>query len=246
LGAWQANGYQFWGVLALTLGALLAYPLFQTTYPLFQSVLQTSPAVPPAPKESLASERERVLKLLEAGRITPAESADLLNALGETVQPAPTATASVSPARRMILAGGVLVLVAFFLPWFALNPGEEVNRIAERMGQAIPQALGLNANMHLPFNVNTGTLRVAGGDIGHGLGWFVLLFGLAAAALPFANLGMDRRALNGIALAPLGVGAVMLLYLLSQNFRFVSVGIMLALAGYGLILLGTLKEGQTR
>jgi hypothetical protein len=39
----------------------------------------------------------------------------------------------------------------------------------------------------------------------------------------------------------LGAGAIILLYLVTQNLRFVSIGIFLAVIGYGLQLAGALQ-----
>jgi hypothetical protein len=45
-----------------------------------------------------------------------------------------------------------------------------------------------------------------------------------------------------IILAALGVGVILLMYLLSDAIRYVSFGILLVLAGYTLEVVGTLKE----
>jgi len=45
-------------------------------------------------------------------------------------------------------------------------------------------------------------------------------------------------------LVTLGIGSLILIYLLTENLRFVSVGILLGLAGYALQWIGTLKERQ--
>jgi hypothetical protein len=45
-----------------------------------------------------------------------------------------------------------------------------------------------------------------------------------------------------IILAALGIGTVLLIYVLSDAIRYVSFGIVLALAGYVLEVVGTLKE----
>ncbi len=238
-GAWLGYGYSFWAILVLTLGALLAYPLITT-------VMQSAAPVAAAgePRADLASERERVLQLLEAGKITADESAQLLNALGETVRAPLAMDGPISQPRKLILIGGVLLLVGFFLPWFALNLGDELGRMTERIGEMVPQGFGMSAPVSFPASIKTGTVRIAGGDINHALGWYVLLLGLGAAALPFARLGFDRATETKIALAALAIGAIVLLYLLTQNFRFASVGIVMATAAYALILAGTLRENH--
>ena len=75
------------------------------------------------------------------------------------------------------------------------------------------------------------------------LGWAVLLLGLAAAILPYlaaATLNsLTRTAFTFIAL---GVGTIILLYLLTSSVRNVSEGIILAMAGYAAEIAGAVKE----
>ena len=93
--AWLGYDYSFWGVLALTLGLVLAYPIFN---------MLSHPAAPqqaPSPGPDLSPERERVLRMLEEGKITAEEGAELLSALGESAAPPPLAASSTaSPTRQ--------------------------------------------------------------------------------------------------------------------------------------------------
>ena len=86
------------------------------------------------------------------------------------------------------------------------------------------------------------TVRINGGDIGHGLGWWILLLGIGAAVLPFFATTLEASMQKKIILTALGIGAILLVYTLSDAVRYVSFGIVLALAGYVLELVGTLKE----
>ena len=238
LGAWFTFACPFFSVLALELMALLAYPVLNMASASFQPV---------EPKtDNLAPEREKVLKMLEDGKITATDSAELLNALHEAPQPrAPQNTAS-GPQRKMVLAGLVLLLIGFFLPWFSYNPGEEMNRMMGQVQQQIGQTMH-ESNFHIDVPVmttNTGTVRVAGGDIKYGLGWCVLLLGIAAAILPYLAENLDPQTRQKAVLIGLSIGGIILIYLLTQSVRYASVGIMLGLAGYALQLVGTLKERQ--
>ena len=85
------------------------------------------------------------------------------------------------------------------------------------------------------------TISVAAGDIAHGLGWCVLLLGIAAAVLPFVAANLDSQTCQKISLIVLGAGAIILIYLLTQDIRFASIGILLALAGYALEFAGVVK-----
>ncbi len=230
---------QFLGVVALLVGCLLIQPLVNT--------MGAGNLVSNNPESSHSAEREKVLSLLEAGRITAEESADLLNALGSsTSQPV---AARLSPRRRMVLIGAGLVLLGFFLPWFSVNPGKELNRMggqvqeqiqgfAENLPhdmQGMPDLSGFGGQMKTP------TVHISGGDIGKGLGWLVLLLGLGTGALPYVATTMDSAAQRMISFIALGVGGIVLLWLVSQNLRFLNVGVILALAGYVTEFLGLLN-----
>jgi hypothetical protein len=231
---WQVFGYSPFAIAALTFGLLLAYPLLN------MASHQTQPA-PVSPAEDLSSEREKVLQLLETGKISAVESAELLNALGHSAPPPRKPAAEINPQRKMVLLGAALLLVGFFLPWFTINTGEELSRVFSQIQQNMNQQMQVNENMTVNFpHINP--TRVSGGDIGHGLGWWILLLGIGAALLPFFATTLEAALQKKIILATLGIGAILLIYLLSDTFRYVSFGILLVLAGYVLELVGTLKE----
>lgn len=235
---WGGFGYSPAGMLALTYGLLLAYPLLQIAS-------QSAEPVPAVPAEDLSSEREKVLELLEAGRITADETAELLNALGHSAAPPARSATGISQPRKLVLAGACLLLAGFFLPWFVINPGQMVNEVAsqfqQNMNAMLPQQTMLQGN--LPnLNFDMGTMSIHAGNIAHGLGWWVLGLGIAAAVLPFFATTLEAAMQKKIILAALGAGGFILIYLLSDTFKYVSVGILLALVGYALELVGTLKE----
>ena len=196
-----------WGVLAVTLLMLVAFPLFNLASPLVQP-MQSKP-------EDLSPERDRVLKMLDDGKITAAEAAELLNALAHGAQPRPAPTGAAGPHRKLVMAGLALLVIGFFLPWFS--------------AYGLPNVQG----------------NVMGGDVPHGLGWLILFLGLAAALAPHLAVGMDVQSRQKTVLIALGVGGIILLYLLTQNLRFVGLGLLLGLIGYTLEFIGTLKERTT-
>ena len=241
--AWLGYGYSAWNVAALTFGALLICPLVNTV----TAFLQPEKT---APGPVVSPERERVLKMLDEGKINATESAELLNALGS----ATPVTARLAPAarspRKLILLGMALLLVGFFLPWFSYNPGEETSRamtaMQNQMLQMMPHGDVPDFARNVSGTVNgamvTPTAYIAAGDLKYGLGWAILFVGLAMGLLPFLAENLSDRNRRKITLIGLGVGFILLTYLLTQNLRYVSVGILLALAGYVMQLLGNLKE----
>jgi hypothetical protein len=237
--AWLGLGFSFWSVLALTLMALVIYPLLN-----FASV---TAAPSKTPEESFSHERDRVLKMLDEGKINAHESAELLNALA-VAQPSPTAQSlPANPKRKLVLAGLAILLIGFFLPWFSYNPGQEVTRVMGEMQGNMNQMVPGNPGLNVPFasGLRTASVNIAGGDIRYGLGWLVLLLGVAVAALPYIASNLHARDQFKATMTGLAIGSVILIYLLTQNMRFVSVGILLAMVGYVLQFLGTVEEKQS-
>ena len=233
---WQLYEFSLLGGWVLTFALVLAYPILN----LASESAQPAPTVP---TEDLSNEREKVLQLLEAGKINADESADLLNALGQSVppRPPPASEMELSPPRKMVLIGAALLLVGFFLPWFAISPGAMLHDMVfqqSMFGVTLPANV---ANM-MPHVPDTGTVQVHAGDIAHGLGWWILALGMVAAVLPFFATTLEATLQKKIILAALGVGVFLLIYLLSNSLRYANLGVLLALAGYALEVVGTLKE----
>lgn len=137
--AWLGYGWSFPVLLLVTVGSLLAYPLLN-----FSSGAPA--AAPEAPKQAAVSpERERILKMVEEGKITAADSATLLASLG-VAQQADAQGAAMTPARKLVCAGAALVVLGFFLPWFSFNAADEVkrgvNQAAVQFGQLFPDMSG--------------------------------------------------------------------------------------------------------
>ncbi len=233
---WIGFGYSLAGPLALALLALLAYPLLNMA----MSESSAPAAAPPSAASVVTPERERVLKMLDDGKITAAECAELLNALGQTAQPPAPQTAA-STHRKTVLIGVALLLVGFFLPWFAFRMGDVSKELMSQVpfAQAMPNAGMMNQAM-----ASGPTVLVTGGDIDHGLGWFVLLFGVVAAVLPYLAANLDSETTQKVSLIALSLGAIILLYLFTRSIRFASIGLLLGLAGYALEILGVIKERQ--
>lgn len=225
-----AYDYSFLGVLSLLIGVLLIQPLISTA---------TAPAPASAPEPTLTAEREKVLSLLENGRITAEEGADLLNALGSTSQP-PKPPASVSRHQRLALIGGALILLGFMLPWLSINPGRELGRVTGQM-QGMIEGFPGNASMPAMPTLTTQTMNFSGGDMQHGLGWLILLLGLAVAALPHMPHVLDQATRRLASFIALGIGGVALLWLTTQNLRVINIGIVLVMAGYAIEFLGLLN-----
>ncbi len=234
--AWAAFDSSFWGILLLMLIAGVAYPLIN----MLLQLQGAAPAILP-PTENLSSERERVLRLLEEGKITAEESAELLGALGDTVRPISASHRPMTRSRKFLLIGSALVLVGFFLPWFSFNLGEESSRMMSQMQMPNWAASSGQSQRVLPPSIKTGTAYISGGDVHRGIGWLILLIGLGAGALPFIN-SLSPTSQRTIGLIALSVGAILMLYLITAGIRHVHIGLVVVAAGYVLAFVGTLRE----
>jgi hypothetical protein len=108
--------------------------------------------------------------------------------------------------------------------------------------------------MNGPELLSGGNVHVCGGDVPHGHGWAILLLGVAAVFVPrgtllkwqsrsprrhsVARAGSD----TGLNLVLLAVGAFLIVYLLTQNARILSAGLVVVIVSYALEVAGLLKD----
>lgn len=234
-------GASFWSYFALIIMALLAYPLINTVAGTLSTPVPSQSSVA---HDELAADRERVLRMLDEKKVTADEAAELLNALGQSKSPAPTTpNVTIAPHRRLMLVGLAILLIGFFLPWFSYSPSHELARIYSDMQESIEQNQSGNSSIHINLP-KMESVHIAGGDVKYGLGWWVLLIGIAAAVLPYLASTLDGRTRQLSTLIGLCVGSVILVFLLTQNMRYVSVGLILGMVGYGIQFASALKERQ--
>jgi hypothetical protein len=255
-----ALDYNYFAVAILGLSALLAYPLAET-------VMQSSRSPESTPLQAPAEERQRVLALVEAGKISAEDAAELLSALAQSQVANIEAATLVTGPRKLIIAGAAVVLLAFFLPWFSINISQAMREAMTTLQQSItgmPQGMppgmapaldGLTWTPQLSTNgiasavpVQSATqITLRGGDLRDGLGWIVLAVALASAGLPsFWTPGRGKaHQLRNATIAALALGSVTLVYLLSNSFNSftgIEPGFIMAMAGYVLMWIGTMRE----
>jgi hypothetical protein len=258
IGAYLALDYDYIGVFIAGLCVLLAYPLVNTM--MQQSPRTSAPGESASPQQVSAEERQRILALVEAGKITAEDGAELLTALAQSQAAGSTAPGTLSGPRRVMLVGAAITLVGFFLPWFTTNISQAMRDAMSNLQQNMPQLPGMS-QPNFNFNPSPGTngtgmpvpaqivtqILVRGGDVQHGLGWIILAAGLCAACLPFfwtPPAGHNRQMRNAV-LATLAVGSVLMLYVLSGSFNaFTTIepGFILAIAGYVVLWVGSVRE----
>jgi hypothetical protein len=222
--AWQGLGWSIVLGLVVTIGLLLLWPVLNTERAPIAPIAPTaqSSTLPPG-----CNEREKVLALLEAGKITAEESAELLHALASTTtNPSQTKPPTARP-RGVVLAGAVLVLIGFFLPWFSFSPGEKLSAAMGNFGMGGGELERMTHDI-MPH----ATVTVRGGDVSNGLGWLVLVLGVSSALLPLIAPQMDPSVHRVARLLAIGAGGIVVLYLVSQDVRSVNIGLVLVLAGY--------------
>ncbi len=241
-----AFGWSYLGTTMLGLGALLAYPLVNT-------IIQ-QPRGSSVPLMAPADERQRVLALVEAGKISAEDGAELLTALAQS-QSAGGGLASIGRARRIILAGAAIVLLGFFMPWFTLNVPraiESAQQMMPQFGSSSPHMSnipGINLPQQIgPVQVNTRTQwDVHGGDVPNGLGWITLLLALGSASLPFFWTQRDVNAFQqrNASIIAMGAGSIALIYLLTNSLNAVTTiqpGFFMVLCGYVIVWAGMARE----
>ncbi|MBN1902839.1 hypothetical protein JW926_16065 [Candidatus Sumerlaeota bacterium] len=253
--AWLCASNLLWGVAIAVCGFLLGFGFYNVfvailimlaIYPALKTLSgQESGAPKPesgetVPKSS-SEESAQILKMLEAGKITSEEATDLLNALSQRERPKQNGLVKLSIFRKLILFGAAFVLLGFFLPWFKINVGKEMNRLNNKLlSEMIPKDIPLPKQ-----DIDLGEdliVSLKGADIKDGLGWLILLLSLGIAVLPYLNLKMDRQTFQTVSLLAVGLGSLILLHLFFSSFRFMSIGLLIVIAGYVLQISGLIKE----
>lgn len=231
------------------LGVYLPFALFVCVgllliYPIAMALMQ--PTEKPMNSNDLSPERERILRLLEQGKITADEGAELLSAL------APLATANVvapwTRSRRLLIVGGLIVLIGFFLPWIRIDAIKEVQNLTAQLGQQMGIPAGLQNGMPNfptqmmvngnPNPVPIGIITANGGDMGYGLGWIMLALSLVAASLPYIAVGLGAQQQTMVTRIAVFVALILGLYIASTSLQFVSYGLPIAIAGLAIQVVG--------
>ncbi|MGV3532536.1 MAG: SHOCT-like domain-containing protein [Chthoniobacteraceae bacterium] len=248
--AWKGFMISLPLMLLATFGALAVYPAILSA----SETPASSAEPPPYPADNLSTEREKVLSMLEAGKISAEESAELLTALGATVRHAQPLPVAMTSAQRLVLVGAAVLLIGFFLPWLVFNPGKELNQmmgnITTQMQNMVPPGMTMpqgmpdfqtitNHGMSSPMNVE---VQIAGGSVGKGLGWMALGLGLLAALLPYFARAMDYPTQRLVRFLALGGGAAIILYLITAAPRSIGIGLIVAAVGVGLEFIGVSRE----
>jgi hypothetical protein len=242
------------GTLAGGVGLLLAYPLVNCA-------VMGNGASPKDEANESAEERRRVLALVEAGKITAEEGAELIGALGQSRHVAAVEEgASMTGNRRLMLLGALLVVVGFCLPWFGINVTEVMRTTMQGMQQTLPQIPnfpqmqpdqipslqpGQTTTFSLPEQTNIQIVR--GGDLRDGMGWIILAVAISVAVLPLAwpTRTGNRRNQRMASLLGLGAGTILMMYLAlgaTEGMTSIEIGFVLAMVGYGVVWIGAIRE----
>jgi len=91
---------------------------------------------------------------------------------------------------------------------------------------------------------NTPSVSISGGDIQKGLGWMALLLAAAAALIPYITARLDEATLRMVRMLCLGLGSLIVLYLLTNNIRYVGIGLVIAVSGYIVEIIGVVRESR--
>lgn len=180
----------------------------------------------------LSEERRRVLAMVEMGKISGEDGAELIGALRGAGEGKAASAAPMGGGQRVIGIGACLVTAGFFLPWFRIE-----------ISTAMLRELALTIGAPVDAKYGSGiVLAVHGGEVAHGLGWAALGMALGAALLPVLWGGVDETgARRGVALGALCVGTVVMLYVMSLGIPVSAEGLWMAAAGYGVMWAGAVR-----
>lgn len=102
--------------------ALAAYPGIRWATLTTEQPASLSCEQPPvAGTQSAAGERDRVFRMIEEGKISANDGAQLLNALGSVSHVPEDRAVIVTVGHKLTVAGAAILLLAFFLPWFSVS-----------------------------------------------------------------------------------------------------------------------------
>jgi hypothetical protein len=110
--------------------------------------------------------------------------------------------------------------------------------------------MSLESSMPMPglslpdAKFDTPSVSISGGDIQKGLGWMALLLAAAAALIPYITTRLDEATLRMVRMLCLGLGSLIVLYLLTNNIRYVGIGLVIAVSGYIVEIVGVVRESR--
>lgn len=214
--------------------AMVLIALFSTT------------AKPLAVASEIAAERDRVMRLLEEGKINAHESAEILTALAQTM-PAQATSQPLSVGRNVMIAGALVTLIGFLLPWFQVDPNAELMRIMGLNPQAsVPRQVSASPEIVMQIgqariSTNPG-ITIRGGDVGNGLGWIALALPLLAVVLPHVAPKLPEGNVHTATLLALAAGSIITMYLLTSGWRSATYGIGIFVAGYVILWGGAIAD----
>lgn len=188
----------------------------------------------------LSSESMKILEMIQEGKISSEEGAELLSAIAESRPERKRQSVPLTRSRKFILVGAILVFFGFLLPWAKINIGEEVNDFMRQSW------MSRNFNMHqnmpnIKMNQNF-TQIIHAGNLPWATGWIVLIAALGVAVITLFRTGLDYITQRNISLIATAVGTLIMLYIFTSTWEYITWGFAFAAAGYFFLIFGVLKE----
>ena len=160
-----------------------------------------------------AAERDRILKMVEQGKITTEESTELLDALGRAN--ALRGQDRFSRADITMLVGVALVVLGFFLPWANV-------RIE------IPSLFGEGVSSGYQAGYNVGAI-----------GWAVPIIAILSAVPVFVTPRNHLYKVSMLQIFLTLIGTVLVISLLIQAWNHLGAGLVVCLAGFIVEIIGS-------
>lgn len=178
-----------------------------------------------------SQDRAMVLDMLREGKISGDQASELLAAIGPSAVPAdrlPLTTAVVAS-----VAGAVLVVIGFMLPWAYVRLGGPMAEVAEMFGRGLLPFSGMGGKPQIA------RLYLSGQHVGY-VGWIVLVAGVLPAffvCIPALDKHL-RQGVLGIVIGSIG-GAFVLSMLVRSPL---GIGLWVAGAGFALQLSSAVRQ----
>lgn len=157
-----------------------------------------------------AAEREKILRMVEDGKIRPEEGGELLDAIGRST--ALRAQEKFSRLDMATLVGAVLVILGFFLPWAHLR---------------MPEI----ARSQAPDFIRNISMRQMGYDAG-AVGWMIFIIGVLSAVPVFVTPKDFLYKISMLQIFLILIGLVLVISVLVRVSNNMGAGLIICLAGF--------------
>jgi len=171
-----------------------------------------------------AVEREKILRMVEDGKISADEGSELLDAMGRSN--ALRAQEKFSRLDMAMLVGAALVVLGFFLPWVYIRMPRVPVIPTPSFGAQVPTPRPL-----MPRFLGNASLYQTGPNIG-AIGWIIFIIGILAAMPVFVTPKDFLYKISMLQIFLILIGLVLVISILVRAGHNLGAGLVICLAGF--------------